>query len=79
LVKTCAFPGDEGTPLKTSRVTFLIEPVLGAAASKLTGTHDELEPVSKMLEGITAGWPKVLSSLKTLLETGKATPFIDIK
>jgi hypothetical protein len=30
-----------------------------------------LAPDSDMLRGITAGWPLVLSSLKTLLETGK--------
>ena len=38
---------------------------------RLTVTHHELEPDSDMLRGITAGWPAVLSSLKTLLETGK--------
>jgi hypothetical protein len=27
-----------------------------------------------MLEGISGGWPKVLSNLKTLLETGHALP-----
>lgn len=53
-----------------SRVTFEIEP-LGDDV-KLTVTHDELEPGSNMLRGISRGWPMVLSSLKTLLETGKA-------
>ena len=38
---------------------------------RLTITHDKLEPGSDMLRGITEGWPRVLSSLKTLLETGK--------
>ena len=33
-------------------------------------THDELEPDSDMAKGIAAGWPMVLSSLKTLLESG---------
>jgi hypothetical protein len=27
-----------------------------------------------MLAGISGGWPKVLSNLKTLLETGRALP-----
>jgi hypothetical protein len=27
-----------------------------------------------MLEGVSNGWPKVLSNLKTLLETGRALP-----
>jgi uncharacterized protein YndB with AHSA1/START domain len=55
---------------KPSWVTFEIEFFLDIA--RLTLTHDELEPGSKMLEAITEGWPKVLSSLKTLLETGQA-------
>jgi hypothetical protein len=38
---------------------------------RLTVTHDKLEAGSKMLEGITDGWPKVLSSMKSLLELGK--------
>jgi hypothetical protein len=40
----------------------------------LTVTHDRLEHGSEMLEGIADGWPKVLSSLKSLLETGRALP-----
>jgi hypothetical protein len=35
-------------------------------------THDALEPDSKMFAGISAGWPEVLSSLKTMLESGQA-------
>jgi len=38
---------------------------------RLTVTHDELEPGSGMDTGIRQGWPIVLSSLKSLLETGK--------
>jgi uncharacterized protein YndB with AHSA1/START domain len=53
---------------KPSQVTFNVEPFLDV--TRLTLTHDELEPESKMLAGIKAGWPSVLSSLKTLLETG---------
>ena len=55
-----------------SRVTFDIE--LFKRAVRLTVTHDALEPDSGMLRGITAGWPIVLSSLKTMLETGAAMP-----
>jgi len=36
--------------------------------------HDRLEPGSEMLQGITDGWPKVLSSLKSLLEMGRPLP-----
>lgn len=41
---------------------------------RLTVTHDRLEPGSEMQKGITDGWPKVLSSLKSLLETGSPLP-----
>ncbi|MFS8070714.1 MAG: hypothetical protein ACMG6S_30480 [Byssovorax sp.] len=47
--------------------------MLGGAV-RLTVTHGELEPNSKMLEGVTSGWPAILSSLKTLLETGEPMP-----
>ncbi|ACA89852.1 conserved hypothetical protein [Burkholderia orbicola MC0-3] len=42
---------------------------------KLTATHDGLAPGSERDRGIRGGWPVVLSSLKSLLETGHALPF----
>jgi uncharacterized protein YndB with AHSA1/START domain len=69
LVLTWALPADAGKEAKHSRVTFEIEPFMDVV--RLTVTHDELEPESEMLRGIEQGWPAVLSSLKTLLETGK--------
>lgn len=69
LVLTWSSPPDEHNPAKTSRVTFEIEPF--KSTTRLTLIHDELEPGSEMLRGITFGWPIVLSSLKTLLETGR--------
>ena len=68
LVITWAAPADIGNAAKTSRVTFLVEPSMGAV--RLTVTHDELEPDSEMAKGVAAGWPMVLSSMKTLLESG---------
>jgi uncharacterized protein YndB with AHSA1/START domain len=68
LVLTWAGANEDLRKEKPSLVTFEIETVFDVA--RLTLTHDELETGSKMLEGITAGWPSVLSSLKTLLETG---------
>jgi uncharacterized protein YndB with AHSA1/START domain len=55
-----------------SKVTFEIEPA--GAAVKLTVTHDGFEPGSLMLEGISQGWPEILSNLKTRLETGEPLP-----
>ncbi|MBR7987197.1 toxin-antitoxin system, toxin component [Burkholderia cenocepacia] len=42
---------------------------------KLTVTHDGLAPGSERDRGIRGGWPVVLSSRKSLLETGHALPF----
>ena len=54
---------------KPSRVTFLLEPLKGQ--TRLTVTHDEFEDGSRMFEMISKGWPAVLSSLKSFLETGR--------
>jgi uncharacterized protein YndB with AHSA1/START domain/DNA-binding transcriptional ArsR family regulator len=55
-----------------SKVTFDIEPI--GEMVKLTVTHDGFEDGSQVLEGITNGWPRILASLKTLLETGQVLP-----
>jgi uncharacterized protein YndB with AHSA1/START domain len=70
LVLTWAFPEDRARRDRHSRVSFDIEP-LGDMV-RLTVTHANLEPGSTLAHGITSGWPRVLSSLKTLLETGRA-------
>jgi uncharacterized protein YndB with AHSA1/START domain len=72
LVVSWAFPADEAHEEKHSRVTFEIEPYRDVV--RLTVTHDRLEAGSDMEKGITEGWPKVLSSLKSLLEVGRALP-----
>jgi len=51
-----------------SHVSMEIEP-LGSAV-KLTLVHDRFPADSRVLTGISGGWPKILSGLKTLLETG---------
>lgn len=70
LVLSWASPENEGDAGKTSRVSFDIQTVETQVC--LTVTHEELEPGSQMLSGVTRGWPIVLSSLKTYLETGKS-------
>ena len=69
LVMTWAEPADRGTADRRSRVTFEIEPI--ADMVRLTVTHEDLEPGSEMERRISSGWPRVLSSLKSLLETGR--------
>lgn len=73
LVITWADPADADNPDKVSRVTFDIAGHKDGSV-KLTVTHAELEPASPMLRGISAGWPFVLSALKTYLETGRTLP-----
>jgi uncharacterized protein YndB with AHSA1/START domain len=46
-------------------------PGFGGKAVKLTITHEaEEEQGAPMIEAVAGGWPKVLSNLKSLLETG---------
>ncbi len=72
LVISWSSPEDAGKEDKTSRVTFELKVIRDAV--RLTVCHEDLEPNSRMLTGITQGWPAVLSSLKTFLETGQAMP-----
>ena len=69
LVITWASPPQAHDPNATSRVSFDITEYDGMV--RLTVTHDELEAGSGMANGIQKGWPIVLSSLKSLLETGE--------
>jgi len=69
LVLTWAEAKDQARPAAYSRVTFEIEPI--GDAVRLTMTHEEFEPGSDVLTRVSYGWPVVLSSLKSLLETGK--------
>jgi uncharacterized protein YndB with AHSA1/START domain len=57
---------------RTSRVTFDLEP--RGKVVKLTVTHDDLHEGGKTLRDISGGWPMVIASLKSLLETGRALP-----
>ncbi|HUE06869.1 MAG TPA: SRPBCC family protein [Acidimicrobiales bacterium] len=52
-----------------SRVSVDIEDV-GNGVVKLALVHDGFETGSEILPAISEGWPAVLSSLKTLVETG---------
>ena len=51
-----------------SRVTFDIV-ALGDVV-RLTITHDGFDEGSRTLDSVSTGWPAILSSLKSLLETG---------
>jgi len=49
--------------------TFVLEPY--GKLVKLTLTHEGFKEGSQFLAGISKGWPAILSSLKSILETGK--------
>ena len=55
-----------------SRVTFDLEP--RGKVVKLTVTHDELHEGGKTFHAISGGWPMVIASLKSFLETGRELP-----
>ncbi len=52
-----------------SRCTIELEPVDNAV--KLTVTHEIDRPESKLITAVSGGWPRLLSNLKSLLETGE--------
>jgi Activator of Hsp90 ATPase homolog 1-like protein len=57
---------------RPSRVSFNLEEINGQV--KLTMTHDDFDESSAVFPKIQVGWPAILSSLKSLLETGKELP-----
>src|SRR5207302_6640828 len=55
---------------RPSKVVFNIEQ--HGKFVKLTLTHEGFAEGSKLLDGISRGWPAIMSSLKSMLETGTA-------
>ena len=71
LVTTWAFRHDpEVASDPPSRVTWEIEPL--GDTCKLTLVHDDFPSENATFRSVVQGWPLVLSSLKSLLETGQA-------
>jgi uncharacterized protein YndB with AHSA1/START domain len=60
-------PGMKDEPHTTC--TYELEPA--GSAMKLTLTHESPVANSKHIEGVSSGWPHLLASLKSLLETGE--------
>ncbi len=55
---------------KPSRVHFNLDQ--DGDVVELTVRHDQLDPAGETIKRISGGWPAVLSSLKSLLESGVA-------
>jgi uncharacterized protein YndB with AHSA1/START domain len=53
-----------------SRMTYEIEKE--GTSVKLTVTHEMNRPDSKLIGAVSEGWPPILGSLKSLLETGES-------
>ena len=53
-----------------SRMTYELEPK--GESVKLTVIHEVDKPDSKLIQAVSGGWPLVLASLKSLLETGES-------
>jgi uncharacterized protein YndB with AHSA1/START domain len=73
LVLSWAEPSQVDDPAQHSRVQFDLETV--AQGVRLTVTHDQFAVGSTMPAKVNGGWPLVLSSLKSFLETGKGLDF----
>jgi uncharacterized protein YndB with AHSA1/START domain len=69
LVLTWGDVADAHDPSKQSQVAIDLETV--GDMVRLTVKHDRLPSGSTMLGKISNGWPRVLSSLKSFLETGR--------
>jgi uncharacterized protein YndB with AHSA1/START domain len=64
---------DETRAEGPSRVTFELQPL--DVVTKLTLTHDRHSTAGVTFTNTSNGWPALMSSLKSLLETGEALPF----
>ena len=64
--------GDEHAKFE-SRITYRLEPIGGT--TKLTVVHDRWQEGNPSYDGTKAGWWMILSSLKSLVETGKPLDF----
>jgi uncharacterized protein YndB with AHSA1/START domain len=53
-----------------SRLTYALEPQ--GDMVKLTLIHESEMPSSKLIDAVSQGWPIILASLKSLLETGES-------
>jgi uncharacterized protein YndB with AHSA1/START domain len=53
-----------------SRLTYELEQQSDMV--KLTLTHESEQPGSKLIEAVSKGWPVILASLKSLMETGES-------
>ncbi len=74
LVLTWADPADTADD---SKVTFEIDTVQDLV--RLNVIHGDFKPGSVMATKVVIGWPLVLSSMKSLLETGKAIDIMALK
>lgn len=68
-------PGCKQTELPPEKSSVTFEITVEFGVTKLTVTH-EFQPDTKFLGETSQGWQCIISSLKSLLETGHALPFV---
>jgi len=56
-------------------LTYTLDPM--GEIVKLTVQHEMGIPDSRLIQAVSGGWPMILASLKSLLETGEALPGTD--
>ena len=66
------FYDEEAMKELPSRVTFTVEAL--AEQTKLRIVHDDFPESTVVFHNISQGWPWIIASLKSLLETGEALP-----
>jgi len=64
---------DSVTKDRPSRVTYELS-AAGPSATRLHLVHDDFDNHTATYAGSVDGWPLIMSSLKTLIETGKPLP-----
>jgi uncharacterized protein YndB with AHSA1/START domain len=62
-----------GNPGPRSTVSFDLAPM--GEITHLRTVHSDLDPADPFCQIVTSGWPMILSSLKSLLETGEPLAF----
>lgn len=73
LAVSWAAPANEGDAAKTSRVTYELTAM--GAETRLTVAHTDISDPN-ILRSISDGWPGVLSSLKSFVETGEGLALV---
>ncbi|HEY3963511.1 MAG TPA: hypothetical protein VGM05_03075 [Planctomycetaceae bacterium] len=71
-VARCSGKPQQRRPIRRSRKPSDGPDELDVESVKLTVIHEMDQPDSKFIKAVSNGWPHILASLKSLLETGES-------